>query len=86
MRAVTALPSCSYREKMCAQDEYVVYATEYPDSGRNCVQNGEEPPQGYQRYPEGRVPHLVEEDYNPAKPRRVAAEGLTRSPTIPAAV
>lgn len=66
--ATGLLSGCLAGERMCSSDEYPVYSVEFPESGRACVSDDAEPPAGYARYPEGRVPEYASEDYNPADP------------------
>lgn len=49
--------SLSFREAQCSDGEYPVLAVN--NSGGQCLKNGEEPPQGWARYPEGKVPEYV---------------------------
>ncbi|GGR29274.1 hypothetical protein GCM10010251_51890 [Streptomyces aurantiogriseus] len=51
------LTGCSIEEASCGGGEYPVLAV--GSSGSSCVPNGEEPPAGYARYPEGKVPEHV---------------------------
>lgn len=58
--AVVALTGCAapkYQEHVCSRGEYPVLQVNGP--GGDCVANGGEPPAGYTRYPEGRVPQQV---------------------------
>ncbi|MFE1443801.1 SCO0607 family lipoprotein [Streptomyces sp. NPDC058739] len=58
--AVAGLTGCSaleIREEMCMSTEYPVLAVN--SSGSDCVPKGEEPGEGYARYPEGKVPEVV---------------------------
>jgi len=59
MTGVTAalLTGCSIEQASCGGDEYPVLAV--GSTGSACVPNGEEPPKGYARYPEGKVPEHV---------------------------
>ncbi|WP_340377528.1 hypothetical protein U5640_22265 [Streptomyces sp. SS7] len=49
--------SLSYEEAQCSDGEYPVLAVN--NSGSQCLKNGEEPPEGFARYPEGKVPQHV---------------------------
>ncbi|MFI6033589.1 SCO0607 family lipoprotein [Streptomyces sp. NPDC051315] len=51
------LTGCSLEEASCRGGEYPVLAV--GNSGSACVPDGEEPPAGYARYPEGKVPEHV---------------------------
>lgn len=48
---------CSMADATCGGEEYPVLAV--GSSGSACVPKGEEPPKGYARYPEGKVPEHV---------------------------
>ncbi|MDR7278789.1 SCO0607 family lipoprotein [Catenuloplanes atrovinosus] len=57
----TVIAGCSFQESICAGGEYPVKAIGNA-TGRACVADGEEPPSGYVRYPDGQVPeHLGDE-------------------------
>lgn len=62
--ALVALTGCSfeYQEDICASQEYPV--TTVNGTGSACVPNGEEPPSGYVRYPEGKVPQQVDDQWD----------------------
>ncbi|MEV0633608.1 hypothetical protein AB0I77_01235 [Streptomyces sp. NPDC050619] len=49
--------ACSMEDASCGGGEYGVLAV--GSSGAACVSNGEEPPEGYVRYPEGKEPETV---------------------------
>ncbi|HZG07333.1 MAG TPA: hypothetical protein VE546_27850 [Streptomyces sp.] len=49
---------CAYRESICGSGEYPVKAVGNK-TGAACVPDGQEPPEGYVRYPEGKVPRHV---------------------------
>lgn len=55
---VCLLAGCSIRERVCSPGEYPVKAVGNT-TGSACQPNGEEPPEGYVRYPEGKVPEYV---------------------------
>lgn len=58
--AAVALTGCSglaYEESICGGGEYPVLAV--GDTGSACVTNGEQPPKGMARYPEGKEPKKV---------------------------
>ncbi|MEU5714191.1 hypothetical protein AB0G71_00105 [Streptomyces sp. NPDC020403] len=48
---------CSMAEAQCSNGEYPVLSV--GGTGSACVPDDEEPPQGYTRYPEGKVPQYV---------------------------
>ncbi|MER6116260.1 hypothetical protein [Streptomyces sp. NPDC001743] len=63
--AVVALTGCSglaYEEDICSDGEYPVLTV--GGSGSACEKNGEEPSKGYTRYPEGKVPKHVDDDWD----------------------
>ncbi|MFI9150268.1 SCO0607 family lipoprotein [Streptomyces sp. NPDC053367] len=63
--AVVALTGCSaleYREEQCMSDHYPVLAVN--NTGADCVPDGEQPPAGYARYPEGKVPRYVGDEWD----------------------
>jgi hypothetical protein len=51
------LAGCSTEDASCGGGEYPVMAV--GSTGSACVPDGEEPPKGYVRYPEGKVPEHV---------------------------
>ncbi|MGW0331491.1 SCO0607 family lipoprotein [Streptomyces sp. NPDC003011] len=51
------LVGCSTADASCGGGEYPVLAV--GSTGSACVSDGEEPPKGYVRYPEGKVPEHV---------------------------
>ncbi|MEU1184535.1 hypothetical protein ABZ464_44375 [Streptomyces sp. NPDC005820] len=57
--AAGLLSACSFRiqDAQCGDGEYPVLAVN--SSGGQCVQDGQEPPKGWARYPEGKVPEYV---------------------------
>lgn len=55
--AAFSLTGCSIQEASCSDGEYPAMAV--GDTGDDCFPNGEEPPKGYTRYPEGKVPKYV---------------------------
>ncbi|GGS52559.1 hypothetical protein AB0E75_16980 [Streptomyces griseoviridis] len=63
--ALLALTGCAgfeYRENICGGGEYPVLAV--GSSGSACVADAEEPPAGYARYPEGKVPKQVDDKWD----------------------
>ncbi|MGW0999700.1 SCO0607 family lipoprotein [Streptomyces sp. NPDC002520] len=63
--AVVALTGCSalkYQEDVCSRGKYPVMQVNGP--GGDCVANGDEPPAGYARYPEGKVPQQVDDKWD----------------------
>lgn len=51
------LTGCSTEDASCGGGEYPVMTV--GGTGSACVSNGDEPPKGYVRYPEGKVPRHV---------------------------
>ncbi|MFE1139119.1 SCO0607 family lipoprotein [Streptomyces rochei] len=60
--AAAALSGCSMEEATCGGGEYPVISI--GGTGSACVPNGEEPPEGYTRYPEGKVPEHVGDEWD----------------------
>jgi hypothetical protein len=54
---------CSIRDAMCRSGEYPVKAV-HSTTGGACVKNGEDPPAGYVRYPAGKVPKHVGDEWD----------------------
>ena len=54
---------CSIREAICRSGEYPVAAVNSL-TGRACVPDGEQPPSGYVRFPEGKVPKHVGDEWD----------------------
>ncbi len=62
--ATGATVGCSLHERVCSEGRYpVVEATGL--EGKTCVDDGDEPPSGYMRYPADKVPVYLEDDYKP---------------------
>ncbi|MFH8224513.1 SCO0607 family lipoprotein [Streptomyces sp. NPDC018057] len=55
--AFGTLTACSMQDAVCGGGEYPVAPV--GSTGGACVPKDEEPPQGYVRYPEGKVPEKV---------------------------
>ncbi|MFD4632389.1 SCO0607 family lipoprotein [Streptomyces sp. NPDC058284] len=55
--AAAVLTGCSTEDATCGGGEYPVLRV--GSSGSACQPDGEEPPKGYARYPEGKVPEHV---------------------------
>ncbi|MFF5897137.1 SCO0607 family lipoprotein [Streptomyces argenteolus] len=60
--ALTGCAGVEYRENICGGDEYPVLSV--GGTGSACVPDGEEPPAGYVRYPEGKVPQRVDDKWD----------------------
>ncbi|WP_407699119.1 SCO0607 family lipoprotein [Streptomyces alkaliterrae] len=60
--AAVALTGCSIRDSICGNGEYP--AMTIGGTGSQCVKNGEEVPEGYARYPEGKVPQKVDDKWD----------------------
>jgi hypothetical protein len=57
------LGGCTFREAICSSGEYPVQAVNSL-TGRACVADEEQPPAGYVRYPEGKVPQHVDDEWD----------------------
>jgi hypothetical protein len=55
---VTLLSAGCAEDAICGSDDYPVKAVG-SKTGQDCVPEGQEPPAGYVRYPEGKVPERV---------------------------
>ncbi|MDI9888293.1 hypothetical protein QMZ92_28970 [Streptomyces sp. HNM0645] len=60
--AAAALTGCSIRDDICSEGEYPVIAV--GGTGSACAPEGERPPKGYTRYPEGKVPQKVDDEWD----------------------
>ncbi|MEV8456480.1 hypothetical protein AB0467_24040 [Streptomyces sp. NPDC052095] len=61
--AVAALTTgCSTQDATCGGGEYPVMTI--GGTGSACQPNGEDPPKGYVRYPEGKVPKHVDDKWD----------------------
>ncbi|MFD8349577.1 SCO0607 family lipoprotein [Streptomyces coelicoflavus] len=60
--AAAVLTGCSMEEAVCGGGEYPVLSV--GGTGSACTPNGEEPPDGYTRYPEGKVPEHVGDEWD----------------------
>lgn len=64
--AVAVLAGCSgaspLADAVCGDGEYPVMTV--GSTGSACVRNGEKPPKGYTRYPEGKVPQKVDDKWD----------------------
>jgi hypothetical protein len=61
--ATFALAGCPGRERICRSGEYPAKAVGNT-TGRTCVAEGREPPGGYVRYPPGKVPQHVDDEWD----------------------
>ncbi|MFF0477702.1 SCO0607 family lipoprotein [Streptomyces sp. NPDC004284] len=55
--AVTGCAGLEYKEDVCSSGEYPVLSV--GGTGSACVSDKQEPPAGFVRYPEGKVPQQV---------------------------
>jgi hypothetical protein len=62
LAATMAAGGCSWNESICGGGQYPVSAV--GSTGRDCAPEGEEPPAGYVRYPEGKVPKHVGDEWD----------------------
>lgn len=60
--AAVALTGCSFQGDICSEGEYPVMTV--GNTGSACAKDGEEPPKGYVRYPEGKVPQKVDDKWD----------------------
>jgi hypothetical protein len=60
--AALALGGCTFRDAICGSDAYPVL--QVGGTGRQCVSKGEEPPAGWARYPAGKEPKHVDDDWD----------------------
>jgi hypothetical protein len=61
--SAVVLTGCTGQEKICRDGEYPVKAVD-STTGRACTPNGEEPPAGYVRYPDGKVPKHIGDEWD----------------------
>jgi len=61
--AIFLAGGCGYEETMCSPGNYPVKAV-HGFTGGTCVPDGEAPPAGYVRYPEGKVPKIVGDNWH----------------------
>lgn len=54
---------CSFRERICSSGEHPVKAVGNA-TGRTCARDGTDPPTGYVRYPSGKEPKYVDDDWD----------------------
>ena len=54
---------CTFRDAICSSGEYPVAAVRSATGGA-CVENGQTPPAGYVRFPEGKVPQHVDDHWD----------------------
>ncbi|MCO8271666.1 hypothetical protein M1L60_13805 [Actinoplanes sp. TRM 88003] len=54
---------CTIRDAICRSEEYPVAAVD-STTGRACVADGEEPPTGFVRFPEGKEPKHVDDEWD----------------------
>ena len=54
---------CSYVENICGDGEYPVIAVG-DEGGSACIPEGQEPTAPYTRYPEGKVPKHVDDEWD----------------------
>ncbi|MFF0425128.1 SCO0607 family lipoprotein [Streptomyces sp. NPDC004520] len=63
--AVVSLTGCAgleYKEDVCSSGEYPVLSV--GGTGSACVPDKQEPPAGFVRYPEGKVPQQVDDKWD----------------------
>jgi hypothetical protein len=57
------MAGCSFRDRICAEGMYPVVQVG-SNTGRTCVRDGQEPPAGYVRFPDGKVPEHVDDEWD----------------------
>jgi hypothetical protein len=63
MTTVFMIGGCSFQQAICRNGEYPVKAIGNT-TGRACVADDQEPPEGYVRYPAGKVPKHVDDKWD----------------------
>jgi hypothetical protein len=63
MVGMFAAGGCTLREAICSSGEYPVAAVR-STTGRACVADGQAPPAGYVRFPAGKVPKHVDDEWD----------------------
>jgi hypothetical protein len=63
LAALLLTGGCTFQDAMCSDGEYPVKAVDSTTGGA-CVKDGEEPPAGYVRYPAGKVPKHVDDEWD----------------------
>jgi hypothetical protein len=63
LAAVALAGGCTLKQAICRGGEYPVKAVGNA-TGRACVADGQEPPEGYVRYPAGKVPKHVDDEWD----------------------
>ena len=61
--AALGASGCSLQERVCSSGEYPVRTVDSTDGGLACAPDGEEPPPGYERFPDGQAPEFVDDVY-----------------------
>ncbi|MFC4501432.1 MULTISPECIES: SCO0607 family lipoprotein [Streptomyces] len=63
--AAGLLSACSFStaDAICGGGQYPVLSVNGAGGG-DCIDNGKEPPKGYARYPEGKVPQHVDDKWD----------------------
>lgn len=56
------LVGCTFQDAICGSDDYPVL--QIGSTGRQCVAKDAEPPAGWTRYPEGKVPKHVDDEWD----------------------
>lgn len=63
MAAAFLAGGCTIQDAICGGDDYPVKLIG-STTGGDCVPEGEEPPAGYVRYPAGKVPKHVDDEWD----------------------
>ncbi|GAA4915258.1 SCO0607 family lipoprotein [Streptomyces coeruleoprunus] len=60
--AAVLLTGCAIQDRVCSSGQYPVKAVR--NTGGDCVPDGQEPVEGWVRYPEGKVPVYVGDEWD----------------------
>ncbi|WP_369147701.1 SCO0607 family lipoprotein [Streptomyces sp. R44] len=63
LTATLLLTGCSIQDRVCGSGSYPVKAVGN-STGGDCVADGQEPPEGWVRYPAGQVPEYVGDEWD----------------------
>ncbi|WP_254909926.1 SCO0607 family lipoprotein [Micromonospora sp. NBS 11-29] len=63
LSGLLATTGCGYQEAICADGEYPAIAVG-GEGGSACFPDGQEPTSPYVRYPEGKVPQHVDDEWD----------------------
>lgn len=60
--AAPLVGGCTFRDAICGSDDYPVLQVD--GTGRQCVPKGDEPPAGFTRFPAGKEPKHVDDEWD----------------------